>query len=96
MNILDLQERIEYIKYFTPEDFISRYHSIQGTALGLAHTLRQTGYFRPNNISKKVKNLYYVGANTNPGIGVPMCLISAELVYKRIMKISNDKALKNV
>jgi phytoene desaturase len=96
IGVPDLANRIEYKKYFTPEDFISRYHSIQGTALGLAHTLTQTGYFRPNNISKKVKNLYYVGGSTNPGIGVPMCLISAELVYKRIKNISDDKALKNV
>jgi phytoene desaturase len=35
-------------------------------------------------VSKKLSNLYYVGAGTNPGIGMPICLISAELVLKRI------------
>ena len=46
--------------------------------------MRQTA-FRPNNISKKLSNLYYVGASTSPGIGMPICLISAELAYKRII-----------
>ena len=53
----------------------------------------QTAFFRPNNISKKVKNLYFVGAYTNPGIGMPVCLISAELVYKRIEGITDPGPL---
>ena len=57
-------------------DFTSRYNSYQGTALGLAHTFKQTAIFRPHNKSKKLNNLYYTGAYTNPGIGMPMCLIS--------------------
>lgn len=85
IEVPDLAERIEVKEYFTPADFESRYHAFRGTALGLAHTLFQTGYFRPSNISKKVKNLYYVGHNTTPGIGVPMCLISGELMYKRLI-----------
>jgi phytoene desaturase len=86
MRIPELRKRVEYKKFFCVKDFATRYNSYQGTALGLAHTLRQTALFRPNNISKKVKNLFYVGANTNPGIGMPVCLISAELVWKRIME----------
>ena len=46
--------------------------------------MKQTA-FRPNNVSKKLSNLYYVGAGTNPGIGMPICLISAELALKRII-----------
>ena len=41
--------------------------------------------FRPKNRSKKVKNLFYAGHNTIPGIGLPMCLIGAELVYKYLV-----------
>ncbi len=89
MKIPDLRKRIELKQFFCSKDFASRYNSHQGTALGLAHTLMQTALFRPNNISKKVDNLYYVGADTNPGIGMPVCLISAELVWKRLM---NDKS----
>jgi len=49
-----------------------------GTALGLAHTLRQTGPFRPGHRSTAMDGLYYAGSFTTPGIGVPMCLISGE------------------
>ncbi len=90
MKIEDFQERIVSKTTFCVKDFAERYNSFKGSALGLAHTLRQTAVFRPNNISKKVKGLYYVGANTNPGIGVPMCLISAELVLKRLEGIKTD------
>ena len=38
----------------------------------------------PKNYSKKLKNLFYTGHNTIPGIGLPMCLIGAELVYKHL------------
>lgn len=95
INVPDLASRIEYKKYFTPNDFAERYNAFKGTALGLAHTLFQTGYFRPNNISQKVDNLYYVGHNTNPGIGVPMCLISGELVYKRIIGDKSSSPLSD-
>ncbi len=83
-KILDLRERIVYKRLFCVDDFETRYNSFKGTGLGLAHTLKQTAVFRPKNISKKVKNLYYVGANTHPGIGVPITLISAELLAKRL------------
>jgi phytoene desaturase len=85
MNIPDLKSRIEYKRLFCVEDFATRYNSFGGSALGLAHTLGQTAIFRPNNINKKARGLYYVGAGTNPGIGMPICLVSAELAYKRIV-----------
>jgi phytoene desaturase len=85
MGAKNLRQNIIYKKTFCVKDFADRYNSYQGTALGLAHTLMQTAIFRPNNISKKVKGLYYVGAGTNPGIGMPICLISAELMYKRLI-----------
>lgn len=95
-EIPDLEERIVYRQSFCVRDFESRYNSLKGTALGLAHTIRQTAFFRPNNISKKVKELYYVGAGTNPGIGMPICLISAETAYKRIKGITDPQPLKGM
>lgn len=83
-GIPDLKERVVYKRLFSVDDFESRYNSFKGTGLGLAHTLKQTAVFRPKNVSKKVKNLYYVGANTHPGIGVPITLISAELLLQRL------------
>ena len=40
--------------------------------------------FRPRNASRKVRGLSYAGGSALPGIGLPMCLISAELVLKRL------------
>lgn len=80
----DLRERIVVRHTIGPTDFANDYHSWQGGMLGPAHTLRQSAMFRPQNASKRVHGLYYAGATTAPGVGVPMCLISAELVLKRI------------
>ena len=93
MQIPDLRKRIEYKKFFSVKDFAVRYNSLGGTALGLAHTMKQTAIFRPNNTNPKVENLFYVGAGTNPGIGMPICLVSAELAYKRIVGNKSDGPL---
>ncbi|MBV9865133.1 MAG: phytoene desaturase [Abitibacteriaceae bacterium] len=85
IHIPNLRERICYQRIFWGKDFTERYNNYRGSALGLAHTISQTALLRPNNKSKRLKNLFYVGANTNPGIGMPICLISAELAYKRIV-----------
>jgi phytoene desaturase len=81
-----IHNRVLYKRIYSHRDFIEDYNSYKGTALGLNHTLLQSAFFRPQNKSKKVKNLYYVGQYTQPGIGMPMCLISAELVFQRIIK----------
>jgi phytoene desaturase len=96
LNIPDLRQRIVYQRIFWGQDFKARYNNFRGSALGLAHTIMQTAILRPNNVSKKLKNLYYVGANTNPGIGMPICLISAELAYKRIVGDKSAGHLQNL
>ena len=83
-NIPDLRQRIVVRETLGPEDFASDYSSWSGGMLGPAHILSQSAMFRAQNASKKVRGLYYAGATTAPGVGVPMCLISAELVLKRI------------
>ncbi|MFZ8321296.1 dehydrosqualene desaturase, partial [Staphylococcus aureus] len=76
--------RIVVRKTIAPEDFATDLHAWHGNSLGLAHTLGQSAIFRPKNRSRKVSNLYYAGTSVLPGIGLPMCLISAELVVKRM------------
>lgn len=88
MGISDLRKRITFKEFFGPDDFSDKFNAWQGTALGPSHILRQSAIFRTPNVSRRVKNLYYVGGSTTPGIGLPMCLIGAELVYKRL---SGDK-----
>ncbi|MEZ5346771.1 MAG: phytoene desaturase family protein [Pyrinomonadaceae bacterium] len=96
MSVPGLRESIEYRRIYSVEDFAGDYNSFKGSALGLAHNLWQTAIFRPKNYSKKVENLYYTGAGTNPGIGTQICLISAELVYKRIHGINSAAPLESI
>ncbi len=96
MNLPGLREKIEYKRIYTVENFAADYNAFKGSALGLAHTLRQTAIFRPKNKSKKVDNLFYVGAGTNPGIGTQICLISAELAYKRVHNITTAEPLESL
>jgi phytoene dehydrogenase-like protein len=86
----DLSKRITTRHIFGPQDFETQFNAWQFNAFGgESHILRQSVIFRTQNKSRKVKNLYYVGAGTLPGIGLPMCLIGAQLTYKRI---TNDKS----
>jgi len=81
----DLIGRVVLKDLFGPADFKERFYAWRGTALGMSHLLGQSALWRIPPKSKKLKNLYYVGGNTMPGIGLPMCLISAELAYKKIV-----------
>ncbi|MGN0100632.1 MAG: phytoene desaturase family protein, partial [Dietzia sp.] len=80
----DLAERIVVRRTIAPADLEADLGAWRGTALGPAHTLSQSAFFRTRNVSKHVDGLYYAGASTIPGIGLPMCLISAELVLKHV------------
>src|SRR6056297_842827 len=82
---VDLRDRIVFEEQFAVSDFADRYNATGGTALGLAHTLRQTSLLRPPNRSSAVDGLYFTGAFTTPGVGVPMCLISGEHTAKRLI-----------
>jgi phytoene desaturase len=85
-GIPDLAERIVVRRTIAPGDFEADLHAWRGNALGLAHTLGQSAVFRPRNASRRVEGLFYAGGSTLPGIGLPMCLISAELVVKRLRR----------
>ncbi len=93
-DIPDLADRIVVRRTVGPMDFVNEFNAWNGTALGMAHTLFQSAFFRPKNRSKKVGNLFYAGQNTLPGIGMPMCLIGAELVYKHLTDDRTSGPLK--
>lgn len=84
-GVADLRERIVTHRTIGPADFAGRYHAWRAGSIGPAHTLRQSAFLRGQNASRKVAGLYYAGATTLPGVGVPMCLISAENVVKRML-----------
>lgn len=83
-GVPDLATRIVTRRTRGPGDFDADFHAWHGGALGPAHTLRQSAFLRGSNVSRRVRGLVYAGASTIPGIGVPMCLISAELALKRV------------
>ncbi|MDO5617687.1 phytoene desaturase family protein [Kocuria sp.] len=81
-GVPDLAERIVVRKTIGPADFARDYHAWRGNVLGPAHTLRQSAFLRGRMRSRKIAGLHYCGSTTIPGIGLPMCLISAENVLK--------------
>ncbi|WP_411700937.1 phytoene desaturase family protein [Conyzicola sp.] len=83
-GIPDFASRITVRRAVGPGDFAADLNAWRGTALGPAHILKQSAFFREGNKSKKVDGLYYAGGSTIPGIGLPMCLISAEILVKRL------------
>lgn len=83
-DIPDLALRVVLRRTVGPGDFATDLNSWRGGALGPAHTLKQSAFFRGKNASSRIDGLYYAGGSTIPGIGLPMCLISAELVVKKL------------
>lgn len=79
-----IQKHIVTKQIYGPAYFEQLLRSHKASMLGPAHILRQSAFFRTKNYSKKVRDLYFVGGTTTPGIGLPMCLIGAEMVLKRI------------
>ena len=66
----------------TPLDFESRLLSTHGAAFGMEPILLQSAYFRPHNACPDIDGLYFVGAGTHPGAGVPGVLTSAQILDK--------------
>ncbi|WP_417512244.1 phytoene desaturase family protein [Microbacterium sp.] len=83
-GIPGLADRIVVRRTVGPADFEAQFNSFRGSALGPAHTLGQSAFFRGVTRSRRVDGLFYAGATSVPGVGLPMCLISAELVLKLV------------
>src|SRR5690606_8382164 len=74
--------------FLTPDNFERDLNSEDGAAFGPEPTLRQSAYFRYHNRSSDVKGLYFVGAGTHPGAGVPGVLSSARVLDRLIPPLS--------
>ncbi len=84
-GLTDLKRSIDVIETFTPLDFKRQRNNHLGSAWGIEPRLTQTAYFRPHNRSEDIRNLYFVGANTHPGAGVPGVLLTAETTTKLVL-----------
>jgi phytoene desaturase len=74
---------IEVERMITPADWADQ-GMAAGTPFASAHTLAQTGPFRPANLHPTLPNVVFAGSGTQPGVGVPMVLISGKLAASRI------------
>ena len=83
---IDIIPHIVTKTIYTPKEWEKQFNLYMGSGLGLSHKLGQIGGLRPKNYDEEFKNLYYVGASTTPGAGLPMAVISAEMVCKRIIE----------
>ncbi|WP_136518182.1 phytoene desaturase family protein [Cellulomonas telluris] len=92
-GVPDLRSRVVVRRVVGPADFARDLHAWRGTALGMEHTLRQSALFRPGVASRHVPNLLHVGGGTVPGVGLPMVLIGAELVAKRLLGETSARPL---
>jgi phytoene desaturase len=84
LGIADLPAHVKFEVNYVPLSWRKRYNLMQGATHGLAHTLTQLGYLRPHNRHPHYQNLYFVGASTHPGTGVPTALVCARMVADRI------------
>ena len=67
-------------RMLTPQDFQDRLLSVNGAAFSLQPQLFQSAWFRPHNTSEELRDLYFVGAGTHPGAGVPGVISSAKIL----------------
>jgi phytoene desaturase len=85
LGITDLEAHLKFEVNYTPLSWHKRYNLMKGSTHGLCHNLTQLGYFRPHNKHSRYHNLYFVGASTHPGTGMPTAMISGRLAAERIM-----------
>ena len=85
LGITDLEDHLKFEVSYTPQSWQKRYNLMKGSTHGLSHNLLQLGYFRPRNRHPAYHNLYFTGASTHPGTGIPTALVSGRLSAQRIM-----------
>lgn len=76
----DLQENLVAEHFIDPLHFQNTLNSFKGSAFSVEPILTQSAWFRPHNRSEDIDNLYFVGAGTHPGAGLPGVLSSAKIV----------------
>ena len=86
MGANDLREHLKFEIVYHPEVWKECFNLEKGSAFGLSHNFMQVGYLRPHNRHKQYRNLYFTGASTHPGTGLPIVLLSAKLTTERILK----------
>ena len=84
LGITDIESHIKFEEAYTPVSWAQRYNLAKGSTHGLSHTVTQMAYLRPSNRHPRYENLYFAGASTHPGTGMPTAMVSGRLVSERI------------
>jgi phytoene desaturase len=82
----NLRDNLEVCFDFDPADFQSQYKSQWGAGFSIAPIFTQSAFFRFHNRSEDFSNLYFVGAGTHPGAGVPGVLSSAKVIENLLLQ----------
>ena len=77
------RDGVEVQRIITPADWADQ-GMAAGTPFAAAHSFTQTGPFRPSNLHPSLPNVVFTGSGTQPGVGVPMVLISGKLAATRV------------
>jgi phytoene desaturase len=86
LGVKDLEQRIVFEAKWGPPYYQESLNLAKGAAFGLSHNFLQVGYLRPHNRHPRYRNLYFAGASTHPGTGLPIVLLSAQLAVERILE----------
>lgn len=87
IGLVDVQDHIKFEVNMIPPAWHKRYNLVKGSTHGLCHNLTQLGYFRPDYQHPQYKNLYFCGASTRPGTGIPTAMISGRQSAQRILEL---------
>ena len=82
----DFESLIASEQLTTPRDWRNDFNLFKGSILGLSHDILQVLWFRPGTRHAEYKNLYFVGASTQPGTGVPIVLCGAKLTAAQVLR----------
>ena len=84
-----LGDCLAYSHFVTPDDFEGKFNTLWGSGFSIAPLFRQSAWFRFHNRSEDLENLYFCGAGTHPGAGVPGVVSSAKVVEKLVPSLEN-------
>ncbi|MCB1221611.1 MAG: phytoene desaturase [Planctomycetales bacterium] len=77
---------IEMERCYTPADWRDNFGLYDGSAFGASHRLLMLGPWRAQNYSRRLPGLYYTGASTTPGTGMPLVTLGGRMTAERVMQ----------
>eukprot|EP01128_Nolandella_sp_AFSM9_P013051 TRINITY_DN993_c0_g1_i2.p1 TRINITY_DN993_c0_g1~~TRINITY_DN993_c0_g1_i2.p1 ORF type:complete len:416 (-),score=127.12 TRINITY_DN993_c0_g1_i2:115-1362(-) len=86
LGMVDFEKHIVHEVTYNPETWAERYNLMKGATFGLSHDFFQIGYLRPANKHDRYSNVYFAGASTHPGGGMPLVLLGGRLAAERVQE----------